>query len=378
MEKATFIQCLFNVVLYLNIIGIIFPLYNRPHVNLVVLKRKYSRLMLLAFLVCTFPFWAGDYFHMKQDYLLARQGETSNWEQIYQWLSLLLPSYSVLRIVIWGGALYLVHNLFKTLYKESVSLGMGCVLFFMAMCLPNYSYLRAASCMSMIYFGVSLLIVNQDDSRSTKTTVIAFILIAASFFFHKSAIIAIGVLILSFFSVQVKNMKVLLLFAIIITPYAIGYGNAWIQDFILTSPLEESSINIYAAQSYFDEQLELGSSGPGILVQNFLSRMQYYLVLLLYVLILFKGNYKHLPYYIKFFANFSIITIVLANITQIALDVTSYVFYYRILYYSMIPSAIFLSYCFSQGYYTKICKLTFYIAILGSLYTFVYSTYNTL
>lgn len=203
-------------------------------------------------------------------------------------------------------------------------------------------------------------------------------MIGSSFYFHKSAVIAIALLLTALFSVQFKGFKYILIPLVFIIPYAIQYGNAWLSDFIMLSPLEESSINIYAAQSYFNGQMEIGDTGPGMIVQNVLSRTQYYLVLLIYFWVIFKGYFKTLPKYIKFFANFAAFTIIVANVTQFAFEITAQVLYYRILFYSMIPAAVFLAYCSLNNYSRRLCKITFYIAIIGTLYTFVYSLYNTL
>ena len=377
MEHATFIQCLFNVILYLIILGIVIPFFRHKSLvpNLVV-KKKYTVLIILALILCVYPFWAGDYLNMMTDYKLARQGEQSNWEQVYMILSRIIASYSLLRLVIWGGSLYLLHRFFNLLTIEDKFVGVYTVLFFFAMCLPNYSYLRAASCMSLIFLGVGIFFKNENKLKWDKFVALLFIL--ASFFFHKSALIAIFVAIISYFSVHLKHIKFFLILLLFLIPYAVQYGNELINNFLLISPVEDSSINIYAAQNYFNEQMEFGKTGSGIMVQNVLTRTQYYLVAFVYLLMLIKGYYKNMPNYVKFFANFSFFIIVIANITLFAFDFNSTVLYYRIMYYSMIPSAAFLAYCFSRNYFKGICTLTFYIAIIGTLYTFIYSTYNVL
>ena len=291
-------------------------------------------------------------------------------------LSKVLPSYSLLRLVIWGGSLYLLHLFFRLLTVEDKIIGIYTVLFFFAMCLPNYSYLRAASCMSLIFIGISILLKKGTILRWE--SILAVLLILVSYYFHKSALIAILVALLSYFSIHLKQIKFFFILLLFLIPYAIQYSNELINDFLLVTPLEESSVNIYSAQNYFNDQMEFGKTGIGIMVQNVLTRTQYYLVAFVYFLMLIKGFYKNMPNYIKFFANFSIFIIVIANITLFAFDFNSTVLYYRILYYSMIPSAVFLAYCLRNNYYKKLCSITFYFAIIGTLYTFIYSTYNVL
>lgn len=152
MEHASFLQCLFNVLLYLLVVSIIVPLYRHPNIGSDRFKKKYIILMILAFLICVFPFWAGDYFNMKGDFRFAKQGDLSNWEQVYNWLSLNLPTYTMLRAIVWGWALFLLHKFFQVLLNRDSNFGVYSILYFFAMCLPNFSYLRAATCMSMIFF----------------------------------------------------------------------------------------------------------------------------------------------------------------------------------------------------------------------------------
>ncbi len=119
MESATFIQSLSNVILYLLILNSIWPLSKRTvSFDSKQFSKKYRYIMVLGFIFCLFPYWAGDYMNMWRDYRLARQGTYSNWEAIYSFLSNILPSYTSLRFVIWGGAFFFLDKILRYTRKQ--------------------------------------------------------------------------------------------------------------------------------------------------------------------------------------------------------------------------------------------------------------------
>lgn len=377
MEKATFIQCLSNVIIYLLILASLWPLsYKSIEFTDCSFGKKYRYIMILGFIFCLFPFWAGDYINMWRDYKLARQGIDSNWEKIYSTLSNIVPSYTFLRMVLWGTAFIFLNKMIKLFPNNSDRRYL--LLFFFAMCLPNFSYLRSAISMAIIcYVTLRIVLINESFGRLISFRVFfLLIMLMGSFFFHKSAIFGISVAAGSLISIYFKHEKLLVILFILAIPVFAQYANEWMEGFMNTSTFEESSINIYAAQSYFDDSMDMNRSGMGIIVQNFLSRAQYYLFFVLYLFLVFNGKVKDLPNHVRCFGVFGAVTIAIATLTQYALNVTSTVLFYRILYFSMIPVAVFMAYCYKNNIYLKYCKTTLYFGCCGTLYTLLYSLYN--
>lgn len=379
MEKVTFIQCFSNVFIYLTILYFLWPMAKINRVFTVAdFRKRHKLILILGFIFCLFPYWAGDYINTGRDYRLAVQGQDSNWESIYFYLSNLMPSYTFLRVAIWGTA-FLLLNKFIQQFKE-IDDRRYILLFFFTLCLPNFSYLRSAISMVMICLGIILLIRIMDENKSIISIkpIFPLMIIAASFFFHKSAIFGIAIAIISLATIFVKNIKLLVVVFILLVPVVTQYANDMIATFMMASNPFESSINIFAAKSYFDDSMIVESNGTGMLIQNILSRAQYYLFLALYIIILLNDKYKALPRHIICFGNFAALTIVIATLTQLVLVVTTPVLFYRLLYFSMIPMVVFLAYCYKNKIYYKFTKSILYVATCGTLYTLLYSSYNIL
>ena len=360
------------------LLSIIIPIFKKPRLNSPCFYKKYyKKLLYLGLIFCIIPFWAGDYFHMKADFLNAKQGVQSNWEVLYQYLSTMSLSYYTFRLVLWGGSLFLLHKAFVIFFKVDTMLFMYILLYFFAMCLTNFSYLRASTCMSMIFLGLTIILINNDGIiKFNLQTILSICLIGASIFFHKSSLFAITMAIGVILTTYVKKAKLIILLFIAALPVLIGYANTMIEELLIFDPLEDNYLNMGAAQGYFNGELEKEGAGLGMFVQDILTRSQYYIFVILYIISIYKGAFELTPKYVQCFAHFAFFTILIANITLYALAISASVLYYRILYYSMLPAIVFFAYCMRYEIYPKLCKISFYIAILGTLYTLIYSTYN--
>lgn len=366
---ATPLEVLFNIVLYVLICVLLwraFSIKNLSRVNL-----RISSLLILVFLL--FAFWGGDYFHYIEGFDVVKNNpliETS-FEDIYYWIVSIVPSYFFFRLVVWGGCFFFF---LKTLSLLKIPRGIG-LLAFTAFSLLRLSYARVSLAMAIMYLGLAF-IYSEHRIRKPIIWIIGGCIILASFFFHKSAYFGIAMIVSSILLSNIKKSgsSIAIITALLFGAFFIVSN--YIDNFMMMAvDPGESNLSVEIGQKYLNrDESEVGWGGQ---IRNVGEMIPYYLGLLVYVKLQIKGDFKKFPKSMIVFSNLFLIIVLASSVFMLDFGLNTIFLYHRFMRFNLIPLAVFMSFCYSNGYEKKLVKATFIIAILVALFTLYYSFAHT-
>ena len=328
-------------------------------------NQKYWFAVFLFFLFCLFPAWGGDYFHYREAFRVLKNGYFSHMEEVYIYIvKNIANTYFEFRLIVWGGAAYLLLKTFKNLSLDSkIALCVFCLLF-----MPRFSYARVSLAMVLGFFGASIILKRFNFWR----LITGLVLIGVSFFFHKTAAFGIGVILLSFLLNRFLNKKVIILLIALIPVMIIIMENA-LTSFVDLDLADLEGLNIANGQRYLGDEIE--QTGLGTRISEYLMRLSYYSILVEYVLFHIKGLYKGLPSSMKVFSTSSFLIILFASLFIFDLGFSTGLIYNRFMYFAMIPSGCFIAFCVKEKYFPKWTKFVLLTGIVSCSYALVYSFY---
>lgn len=325
-------------------------------------KSRRRWVVFFSILFCLIPFWGGDYFHYMEIFPMLKQGWYQlNVEKIYETFARYSPDYHFFRFIIWGTAFWLVCKCIRILHLNfDLS-----IFFFTSLFLYKFSYARVSLCMAIMYLGLAVM-----SKNKLKEFIIGLTLVISSFYFHKSSLFGIAIIIASF---AISNMTKRTIFCLfILFPIFVVLVQVLIGDY-LSMNIERGSMNMGAGQTYMTN--ENVAIGIGEYIMNILWRSMIYLIAYLYIKIIYDGNYVQLPRRIKYFANASFLTIYASSIFAFNLGINTTVIYNRFLNFCMLPSVFFLSSCYANRIHKQLIKIIVYVGSAAAVYTLLYSTY---
>ena len=236
------------------------------------------------------------------------------------------------------------------------------------MFLPRFSYARVSLAMALTYLGMSLL----TYKTGLKNMFFGTIILLGSFFFHKSALFGIGVVVISIFLSDHIGKKTLL--AVFLSmPFLIIITTNFLSEFLLLNADDYELINVESGQNYLED--EVRKQGLAARTLDFLMRTTYYLVVIEYVLLHLKGQYKSLPRSMKAYSTAAFFTIVFASIFAFDLGFTTQTIYNRFIFFGMIPSACFIAYCVKERLLIKWTRTTIFMGIISMFLSLLYACY---
>ena len=103
-------------------------------------------------------------------------------------------------------------------------------------------------------------------------------------------------------------------------------------------------------------------------------RVPYYIVLIMYVRIVASKQFVTFPDNIKLFGNAAVISIVISFFFLVVPAVSNFTLYYRFINFAMIPSAVFVVYCFMNNITPKLVNAFFYLSLVAVLLHLLYKT----
>ena len=366
--EQTPLLVLSNLLLY-AIMFLLLRKVSRPPYKLS--KGRRSCAIFFIYLFCLFAFFDGDYFHYMQIYDNSYNGESlHHLEDVYYYIyDLSLGSYILFRMLIWGSA----FTLFMLSIKR-FSLNFDFTLYlFIILVFLKFAYPRISLGYACLFLGLSYW-VNPLKKRMFSYILGAFMM-GLSLAFHKSMLFGIGIVMIS--TIANKINKKHLVFFLMMSPFLIFILSRFLGA-NLADAIENSEDELLAGKSIY---LDVSRSNRGIgqLVLNLLERAPYFLTVFLYFKIIWKkSTFNALPYRIRIIAN-SLFFILFASVLM-ALNPsgTTYVFYYRFLYFSIIPLTLFLSYCITNKIYLKLSSFIILIGMFSTFYKLVYVYYCTI
>lgn len=355
-------------------IFLIFVLFiiTRPAYTYGVLPhRRKIFAILIALLFCLFAFWGKDWFGYLLYYNDIQNGhEISSLEDVYNVVGKYCPSYIVFRLVIWGTALLFLFKTFKHVsINKDVALFFFCVIY-----LIWFSYARASLAMAVMFWGYSML--TTKSTRTHMTYIIGVLFIGVSFYLHKSAILAIVAIgwaeILQCMGKRFSVFFPLLLFPMVVLIFSTHLSGA--VGMIVSD--EGNMLNEYAAagNSYLDSDKYI--AGPGVVLQWFLERAPYYLLVFISLKVLLSEKIK-ISEDIKKFMFALYIIVLFSTVFAFDLGVNTSAVYGRLLRFAQIPACIVLTYLYSNRIYPKLTKIACSISFISTVYSLLYVLYNS-
>lgn len=370
-EKATFVQALFDVILWLLIYLRLHKFYNEPY------KRFQKSKIIGIFLIlvfCLFPFWGGDYFHYYEQMIEYNKGGYLQQEPVYGWMySTFSFSYTFLRLVIWGFALLFLFSAYK---RTSLSFGL-CLFIFGACYMHYFSYARASLAMSMVILGLALVVTAEGRSRLS-FIVFGALLAGCSFVFHKSSLIGIAAALISLLLLN-PGKKTIVLMVASIPLFVFLLAN--IIEMYLGFDFEDMGV---ITNQYRDRlagggvEVEDNSFGIGPFISQVLSRAPLYLCAILYIIVVSTGIFRNFTRGERALSSFSFVCIVIALTFLYDFGYDTSTIHYRILYWSMPANAVFLGAVYRTKRFPLFVKSILFITIAGAFYDLTYAAYCSL
>ena len=312
-----------------------------------------------------YPAWGGDYFHYRDQFPVVKKGGLTHMEDVYIYIIRNIASnYLMFRIIVWGGATYLLFQAYKYTNIDA-RLAM---LTFSLLFLPRFSYARASLAMAMSYLGLSLII----TEKKKRNLILGSILLFGSFFFHKSALFGIAVVLLTIFVSERLGKKTLIMI-LAVFPFLIAAATYFLSDFLLLDADEFELLNVEKGQQYLTE--EALNKGLAAKMGEMLMRLTFYSILIEYIILHFKGLYSKLPKTVKAYSTASFFTIYISSLFAFDLGVSTQVIYNRFIFFAMIPSACFIAYCLKAGLLKKWTKIVIALGVCSVLFALLYSCY---
>ncbi len=350
---ATKQQVLINIILFVLTLAFLSPAIAKKNKSI-----SFFPAFLCVLFFCVFSFWGGDYFHYYDAFYFGFQN--THIEPIYTYLAKISPSYSFWRAIIWGGALLILAIIFKSYSYDKRSL----FLFFISICLLDFSFGRFSLSVAILVLGFYLI-------SKRKKVIIGIALLAVSILFHRSAAFGIATAIIAII-IPIRNYKQLFFYSVLF-----GVASYFFSDslsYLLRFDADSNEILgqvVSRGQHYLEKEEQM--TGIGGMLRDILDLIPVYLSLFLYIIMVFNRRVFDLPKTILAFSSWGALMIIVASLFSLGSGYYTTIMYERFMQFSVIPIAVFLSYCFSKNIYKKAIRIILLLGIISSLYTLLYS-----
>lgn len=190
----------FNILLYIILLVMGWHIWTHPASYG---RKKYRLYLLLIIIACVFSY-TGDYYHYYDIFERVKKigGLQTHLEEIYQYsFTLSNGEYYIWRLIIWGTSIFMITATARILKLNPVLLWFV----FLSYGIIFFVNGRVSLAMSMMFFGTVLMV---SENSNPIIRFIGIILIASSFYFHKSALFGIGVILLSLICYKINKYTI--------------------------------------------------------------------------------------------------------------------------------------------------------------------------
>ncbi len=286
-------------------------------------------------------------------------------EDIYFHIIKAMPkSYYLWRAFVWGGALYLLIKIFKSLkYPPALSLFV-----FSAMSMPMFLGARQSLAFALMLFG--LVYIYKDGSKiKFNRLIIGIIIIAASTIFHKSMYAYIPIVFLSIIP-KFRN-KYFFIFSLIAFPFLNLAVNDLIGIFVDTFATSEMSAESTMMYLESDFRVELTLWGK---IRNLITTLPVYLLLFT----VFRDVYVRKKYLLSpLMHTFFILSYILIYISWLlnGKEISAFLSarFFDASFYSL---TIFTIGFLVQNYSIRIYKWIMYLFVFATAFELLYNVYS--
>lgn len=355
-----------------------------------VSSRRLYFALFMWFLFDVFAFWGSDWFHL---YVAYKDIQVENLivEDVYTWIAhnLAPNNYILFRIIVWGAAQFFLWDTFRRISISSHLL----LAVFLSVWLIWFSYARVSLAMAMAFWG--LTIYHKSHGISIIPKIIGLCAIAASFYFHKSAIFIIFVSLLTILTSKVN--KITFIICLIAFPlFAYILNDGVVDSVLLTMTDKTEDLDNYITKAQYYMESDEIDKGIGPLIGLLLERIPYYLIIVLGGIALFSTNNNTspinneesldapvdndeivftIPEDIKVFIRALLYIVLFSSLFLFNSSVNTQIIYNRFIRFSFVPATIILAYLLENNKYMRYGWWTYCIALFGTCYQMIYMLY---
>lgn len=366
-NERTFGLVLSNIILIL----IVYFCFKDAKKYPFIIFSKTNKLLGISslFLFFLFAFWGNDWFHVAEFYPLLRAGDRTHMEDVYSWIAQnLAPNYLVFRAIIWGLCLFFIKLLFERLDIKKDLLWLMFSVFGAVWC----SYARVSLAMCLMFYGLAVFFSPYKQKYLSYT--IAITAIGVSYYFHKSALFGIILVILAAFIRKINRYTITLL--ILTVPFVLVGLKEFvfeIQYLDINDANGSFSKSLNSAQRYMGRDASI--VGVGALLLKILERTAYILTGILALLMIVKDKKINRSPVINAFLRLDIFMVLISCLFLFDLGIDTSIIAERFFRYLFIPTGILIAYFWQIRYRMRLTKISFVLAILYSSYALLYSLY---
>lgn len=339
---------------------LLYPIWKGKKVSL----NKVAFCTFLSLLFFIFPFYGGDYYHYYEYYeeIIKYPDRDGSVEPVYNFIAQnTFNLYHLFRLIVWGTALFIILKICQLSHSDK-----GCFLLILN-CgyITLLAYARVTLAMAVLFYGLIVLI---RDSNNFCNIIFGISLMAVSYFFHKSALFGIAMVLASIiFAKFGKSAFIILIGAM---PLVIGILTYIVGDF-LNSGVDDY-INTRAAQGYLTRQES--ETGVGATILNLLQRSPYYILSSIFIYETFTKD-SNIPIIQRVFGSSLFLITLTSSLFLLDFGLNTSTIYYRFLNFAAIPSIVYLTYIKKMNLVPQLSTLTFNILSLSVLYSLGYTFY---
>lgn len=363
-SQRSAITTFFTLVLFCALLMISWPASKYPY-KLHQGNRVRAYWLILLYFV--FAMNDGDWFHLYnlfQDSSFRAKdvcdvsSQSAGLEPVYVYIAKLVGyNYILFRFIVWGGT-----ALFSYLLGKRLGVNRSLYLFFfIIIALDIFSFQRGSLAMALGFYGFSYLI-KPLEKKKLLSFLVGLFLIYVSTYFHKSAFFLIPVFLFSF--LRYNKRTIMLMVALL--PFVLYFMTSYLADFLLNLGTDSDVINTTVMQGYLT--VENRHMGIGSILRNIILPLMFFF-LFWYVVkqVIIKKIY--LPTHFLRLFNCSFIIIIASFLLLVVGSVINVsMLYMRLLYFSVLPLSLVISYIYDNYKRVKYTDLFVMICVICSLY----------
>lgn len=331
-EEATQNQYIFNFVL-MNLIFVVAYVNRKKKVPEFI-----TWLLLIVFVL--YAYWDTDYFSFRYNFYTSLEGFR---DPLYYYLSLLsFKSYTIFRLLIWGTALLLFYKTSRRFNLPSNYTAFIFAIFF----LLTFSYARVSLGMALYFYGLSLIL-RPIRGKELNNLLWGIIIIASSYFGHRSMSVLILLTPLIFIKLNRKTLFLMVLAGIAFSSIAGILLSGFADESISVDPQFNAISD--AANQYAVKDIVVEYNWKFTLIRN----LRNYSIIIMLLYIVWKAVFTNakvaMPNSIKrliyLCCGILIIAVSFMSIPGLGAEIIGY----RFLYMLGIPLCIIFTYMCNQG-----------------------------
>lgn len=356
---------LIDIIIWVVLVLLTYPLLRRPFK-----LKHYSTFIPIVFVVLflLYAFYGGDYFRYEQKLdemqssLRALQDITyqEHMEPVY-WLigSLVNYNYILFRTVVFVGAFGLC---LLSMRLERIDIS-AFLLFFVIAGLVSFSVSRLCLAISIALLGYSFFL--KTDKAKRKYLIFKLIgisLFVLSFFFHKSIIFLLAILILSILPIK----KQIIMPIMVIAPIVVFFTGSYFVNFLFSTGGDDAMINFNSAQSYATTERAYGLGSSLVMLFSYL---YYYTVQIFSIKLIRSREYEDAPIYIKCLTRSVFWVVLISTLFLFIPGIERIMFYNRFLHFTQIMVIPVLAYSLQHSFKHKMLVRIYHIAFIWEMAT---------